>query len=139
VKDKLLHLLGLMRRANAIAVGEVNTGAAARGGKAKLLLLASDASENARHRAEGFSAGRNLPLAELPFTKEEFSSAVGLNGGSMAAITDLGFANALLKALAAEEPARYAALALETDARYERERKQQQTRNKRIGKRRTNV
>ena len=139
MRDKLLHLLGLMRRANAIAVGEVNTGAAARGGKAKLLLLASDASENARHRAEGFSAGRNLPLAELPFTKEEFSSAVGVNGGSMAAITDLGFANALLKALAAEEPERYAALALETQARYERERKQQQTRNKRIGKRRTNV
>ena len=139
MREKLLHLLGLMRRANAIAVGEMNTGAAARGGKAKLLLLASDASENARDRAEGFSAGRNLPLTELPFTKEEFSSAVGVNGGSMAAITDLGFANALLKALAAEEPERYAPLAAETEARYERERKEQQTRNKRIGIRRTNV
>ena len=139
MREKLLSLLGLMRRANALAVGEVNTGSTARAGKAKLLLLASDASENARRRAEGFAAGRKLSLTVLPFTKEEFSSAVGLNGGSMAAITDLGFANALLKALAAEEPARYAALASETEARYERERKQQQTRNKRIGKRRTNV
>ena len=138
MRENSLHLLGLMRRANAIAVGEVNTGAAARGGKARLLLLASDASDNAARRAEGFSAGRDLPLAALPFTKEEFSAALGVNGGSMAAITDLGFANALLKALAADEPERYAALASETEARYERERKRQ-TRNKRIGKRRTNV
>ena len=58
MRDKLLHLLGLMRRANALAVGEVNTGSTARAGKAKLLLLASDASENARRRAEGFAAGR---------------------------------------------------------------------------------
>ena len=139
MREKILHLLGLMRRANAIAVGEVNTGATARGGKAKLLLLASDASENARHRAEGFTAGRNLPLLELPFTKEEFSSCVGVNGGSMAAITDLGFANALLKALAIEQPERYGALAAELEARYARSRNDQQGRNKRIGKRRTNV
>ena len=139
MREKLLRLLGLMRRANALAVGETNTGSCARAGKAELLLLARDASDNARKRAEGFAAGHGVETVELPFTKEEFSSAVGVNGGSMAAITDLGFANALLKALAAEEPERYAALALETQARYERERKQQQTRNKRIGKRRTNV
>ena len=139
MREKVLSLLGLMRRANALAVGETNTGSCARAGKAELLLLACDASDNARKRAEGFAAGHGVETVELPFTKEEFSSAVGVNGGSMAAITDLGFANALLKALAAEEPERYAALALETEARYERERKQQQTRNKRIGKRRTNV
>ena len=73
MREKLLSLLGLMRRANAIAVGEVNTGSAARAGKAKLLLLAADASENARHRAEGFAAGRGLPLSALPFTKEEIA------------------------------------------------------------------
>ena len=118
MREKILHLLGLMRRANAIAVGEVNTGAAAHGGKAKLLLLASDASDNARHRAEGFTAGRTVPQLELPFTKEEFSSAVGVNGGSMAAITDLGFANALLKALAAEDPERYGAAAQAMEERW---------------------
>ena len=44
MSDKILNMLGLMRRANAIQIGETNTGAAVRGGKAKLLLLAADAS-----------------------------------------------------------------------------------------------
>ena len=46
--DKILNMLGLMRRANAIQIGETNTGSAVRAGKAKLLLLASDASDNAK-------------------------------------------------------------------------------------------
>ena len=44
MSERLLNMLGLMRKAGAIAIGEVNTGGACRGGKAKLLLLASDAS-----------------------------------------------------------------------------------------------
>ena len=139
MREKALHLLGLMRRANAIAVGEVNTGSTARAGKARLLLLAADASENARRRAEGFAAGRAAPLITLPFTKEELASAVGLSGGSMAAITDLGFANALMQALAAEEPERFGAEAEELARRYARERERTQVQKKRIGKRRTNV
>ena len=43
MREKTLNLLGLMRKANAIAVGETNTGGAVRAGKAKLLLLAADA------------------------------------------------------------------------------------------------
>ena len=139
MREKILPLLGLMRRANAIAVGEGNTGGAAKAGKAKLLLLASDASENARRRAEGFAAGRGLPLTTLPFTKEEFASAVGLSGGSMAAVTDLGFAAALLKALAEDEPERYGAEAERMAERCARLRANTQVRTKRIGKRRTDA
>ena len=139
MREKILPLLGLMRRANAIAVGEVNTGGAAKAGRAKLLLLASDASENARRRAEGFAAGRALPLTTLPFTKEEFASAVGLSGGSMAAVTDLGFAAALLKALAEDEPERYGAEAERMAERCARLRANTQVRTKRIGKRRTDA
>lgn len=107
MRENTLRLLGLMRRANALAFGELNTGAAARAGKAALLLLASDASENARKRAQGFAAARQLPLTVLPFTKAEFASAVGLGGGSMAAVTDAGFAGALLRALAGDDPETY--------------------------------
>ena len=139
MRERILSLLGLMRRATAIAVGEDNTGAAARAGKAKLLLLAADASENARRRAEGFAAGRQLPLSTLPFTKEAFASAVGLSGGSMAAVTDLGFAAALLKALAKEEPERYGAEARRMEETYARSRTGTQVRTKRIGKRRTDA
>ncbi|MBQ7895286.1 MAG: 50S ribosomal protein L7 [Oscillospiraceae bacterium] len=144
MKDKILNNLGLMRRANAIAIGETNTGAAARAGKAVLLLLASDASNNARSRAEGFVYGKSTIMITLPFTKEEISDHVGVNGCSMAAVTDTGFANALMKSLAAlcpdsyEEPARQMAERFSKAAKRKKEAAAHE-RNKRNGKRRTNA
>ena len=43
MREKALNLLGLMRKANAVQIGETDAGAAARAGSAKLLILASDA------------------------------------------------------------------------------------------------
>ncbi len=142
MREKTLNLLGLMRRANAIAVGETNTGTAARAGKAKLLLIAADASDNAKHRAEGFINGRNAIKIELPFTKAELSGALGLPGCSMAAVTDMGFSNALIKLLNELSEGKYQAEAEELGKRFEKaERRKAETkaheRNKRIGKRRT--
>ena len=107
MRENTLRLLGLMRRANALSTGEESTGSSARAGKAALLLLARDASENARKRAQGFAAARQLPLVTLPCTKAEFAAAVGVSGGAMAAVTDAGFAGALLRALAGEDPETY--------------------------------
>lgn len=97
--DKTLSLLGLMRRANAIAIGETATGNAARSGEAKLIVIASDASENARKRASGFAYGKKLEIVTLPYTKDEISAATGRPGCSMAAVCDKGFADALQKRL----------------------------------------
>lgn len=97
--DKTLSLLGLMRKANAISIGETATGKAARDGDAKLILIATDATQNARKRAEGFAAAARLKITELPYTKDEISAATGKPGCSMAAVCDRGFADALLKRL----------------------------------------
>ena len=67
--DKAANYLGLMRKAGRIALGEHDAGAAARAGKACLLLLAQDASDNARKRAEGFAHAAQAPLLRLPYTK----------------------------------------------------------------------
>ncbi len=143
MREKTLKFLGLMRRANALQVGENNTGEAVRSGKAKLLLLAADASDNARKRAESFVGGRSCLLLCLPFSKEELSAALGLGGCSMAAVTDLGFANALIKRLRELDPDAYADAAEEVARRFSRaERRKSETakeRDKRNGKRRTNV
>lgn len=144
MSERLLNMLGLMRRANAVDIGETNTGGTCRAGKAKLLVLAADASDNARSRAEGFVRGRNVVTVCLPFTKEEISGHVGLRGCSMAAITDIGFANAFIKALSLEYPGRYDEAAAEVEQRFSKaERRKKKAaaheRNKRIGKRRTNV
>ena len=144
MKDRILNNLGLMRRANAISIGETNTGAAARAGKAVLLLLASDASANARNRAEGFVYGKNTIIITLPFTKEEISDRVGVNGCSMLAVTDIGFANALMKSLAALWPESFTEPAEQMAARFSKAAKRKSEaaaheRNKRNGKRRTNA
>ena len=107
MREKTLNLLGLMRKANAIAVGETNTGGAVKAGKAKLLLLAADASDNARSRARGFTHGRDVVTVTLPFTKDEIAAHVGVSSCAMAAITDIGFANAFMKSLAAAVPEGY--------------------------------
>ena len=141
MREKALHLLGLMRRANAIQVGEDKAGAAVHGGKARLLLLASDAADNARRRAEQFVNGRRTQLLDLPFTKDELAGALGISGGAMLAVTDLGFAKALMDILAAMEPERYTAAAAETARRLEKaQRRKKETAAKRnisTGKRRT--
>lgn len=144
MREKTLNLLGLMRKANAIAVGETNTGGAVRAGKAKLLLLAADASDNARSRARGFTHGRDIVTVTLPFTKDEIAAHVGVSSCAMAAITDIGFANAFMKSLAAAVPDGYDESAAEIQRRFEKadRRKKEATaheKNKRIGKRRNNV
>lgn len=144
MREKTLNLLGLMRKANAIAVGETNTGGAVRAGKAKLLLLAADASDNARSRARGFTHGRDIVTVTMPFTKDEIAAHVGVSGCAMAAITDIGFANAFMKSLAAAVPDGYDESAAEIQRRFEKaDRRKKEAaaheKNKRIGKRRNNV
>ncbi len=144
MREKTLNLLGLMRKANAIAVGETNTGGAVRAGKAKLLLLAADASDNARSRARGFTHGRDIVTVTLPVTKDEIAAHVGVSGCAMAAITDIGFANAFMKSLAAAVPDGYDESAAEIQRRFEKaDRRKKEAaaheKNKRIGKRRNNV
>lgn len=144
MREKTLNLLGLMRKANAIAVGETNTGGAVRAGKAKLLLLAADASDNARSRARGFTHGRDVVTVTLPFTKDEIAAHVGVSGCAMSAITDIGFANAFMKSLAAAVPEGYDESTAEIQRRFEKaDRRKKEAaaheKNKRIGKRRNNV
>ncbi len=143
MRDKALKLLGLMRRANAIQPGEDRAGEAMQAGKARMLLLASDAADNARRRAEHLVNGRRAPLVELPFDRAELGGALGLGGCSMAAVTDLGFAAALTKLLAELDGERYASLAEETERRRGKaERRKKETealkRTDRNGVRRTN-
>ena len=105
--DRAIGLIGLMRRAGAIEIGEDNSGSAVSAGKAKLLLTAADASENALRHAERFMQGRVITVP-LHYTRDELGKALGIGGCSMAAVTDIGFANALMKALSEQEPDMYA-------------------------------
>jgi ribosomal protein L7Ae-like RNA K-turn-binding protein len=102
--NRILNYIGLAKKAGALALGEEDTGAAVRAGKAKLLILAADASDNAERRAEGFVYGTQTALITVPFTKETLARITGAGGCAMAAFMDLGLAAAFTGALAAAEP-----------------------------------
>lgn len=128
-----LRILGLARRAGKAEIGEEAVGKAARGGKVRLILLASDASGNAAKRAEGFGFTAKAPVVVLEVPKTELGRALGLAGPAMAAVTDTGLAAALAETLAAGDAARYGQAALALKQRAEAEK---QTPGGRSGRRR---
>ena len=122
-----------------IALGEHDAGAAARAGKACLLLLAQDASDNARKRAEGFAYTAQAPLLRLPYTKQTLSERLGKTGCAIAAVTDPGLAKAFVSALAQADPEQYSNTAAELAAKTRTDMGTAQTSGGRNGKRRKRV
>ena len=109
--SKALNYLGIARMSGNIELGEENAKALIKAGKARLLLLAGDASDGVKKRAEGYVYGFRTPVVELPFTKEELGGAVGRAQCAIAAVRDLGLARSMAGALAAEYGERYASVA----------------------------
>ena len=74
MREKALKLLGLMRRANAIQPGEDRAGEAVQAGKARLLLLASDAAVSRRSWEQmeppGYAASYKLQTKTLRWLAE---------------------------------------------------------------------
>ena len=97
--NRAANYISIAKKAGLIELGEANTGAAAREGKARLVILASDASANAADRARSFVSGRSAPLMTAPLTKTEIAGAAGKSECSVAAFTDLGIAASFAAAL----------------------------------------
>lgn len=128
--DKILNMIGLAKKAGRLEVGEEPTGAAARARDARLLLLASDAAENSARRLRHFADAGQCLWVRLPVTKDALGSAVGRSSCAMCAVTDIGFANALVKKLAAkDEKFAPAAAALDVKAARALERKREKERH----------
>lgn len=123
---KALGLLSLARRGRNIEVGEEPVGALARAGKARLIVVASDASEHTVRRVQSFVAGTRQQWLQIPFDKELLGQSVGRTECAVAALTDASMAVAFVKAL--DDPAQYAALLEQLDekARKLRQRQQEQ-------------
>ncbi len=115
--SKAIDYLGIARMSGNIEVGEENAKSLIKSGKARLLIIASDTSDHAKRRAEGYVFECSTPLVVVPYTKQDISFAVGKAGCSMAALQDLGLAESFMRALAAEYGDGYADLAAELDAK----------------------
>ena len=105
--DKALNYLALARKGGRVELGEEPVGAAARAGKAYLIVVASDAGDHTWRRAKSYAAGTDQQCVRLAVTKEEMGFVVGRQSLAIAAITDVQLALALVNALG--QPEKYKA------------------------------
>ena len=103
--DDLLRMIGLAQRGGHLAVGEEPAGAACREKDCRLLLVAADAADNTRRRAESFAREGQCLRVILPCTREELGRAVGRGVCALAAVTDTGLALAVAERLERLDPA----------------------------------
>ena len=101
--DKALNLLALARKAGLAELGEEPVGAAARGLKAHLILVAGNASDHTWRRAKSFAAGTDQTCVRVKYTKDEMGFAIGRQELAIAAITDAGMGLSIVEALGESE------------------------------------
>lgn len=133
--DNILHMVGLALRAGRLEVGEEPVGAACRARDCRLILVARDAADNSFRRVRHFADAGQCLWVSLPCTKEELGQAVGRTACAMAAVTDIGFAEAIGRKLAALEPEKYGVTAEKLQVKAERaaqRRKEQQAHQRNV-------
>lgn len=139
--EQILSTLGLALRAGSVAVGEEPVGSAARAKHARLILVTSDAAPGSVRRAFAFAQTGACLCLVIPAEKAALGRALGRTSCAMCAVTDIGFAGALGKKLAALDPAHFAEASgrLEIKAQRAAQRREEQQRhekNVREGRRR---
>lgn len=139
--EHILSMLGLALKAGRVEVGEEPVGAAARAKKARVIFVAQDAAPSSVRRAQSFARTGSTLCVTLPAGKDTLGSSLGRTSVAMCAVTDIGFAESLVKKLAALDSETYqdAADTLAVKAKRARERKEEQLRhekNLRQGKKR---
>ena len=95
-RDKALGMLGLATRAGKSCSGEVSAENALKKGKAALVIISEDASDNTVKHFTDMSAYRNVACIRLG-TKDELGKFCGKSFRSVAVVTDPGFAGQIRK------------------------------------------
>ena len=135
--NRALNYLALAKKGRLVELGEEPVGAVTRAVKARLVVVANDASDHTWRRAKSFVAGTEQQCIRVPFTKEELGFVGGRTSLAIAAFTDAALALAFVKALPAPEKFKDVAEALEIKAKKLRQRKDEakaHQRNVRKGK-----
>lgn len=121
--DKALQLLSLARKGRRVEVGEEPVDNCVRNGHARLIIVASDASEHTLRHIRNITANTRQPYLQVPFTKQDLGWSMGRGVCAVAALTDPALAKSFVQALG--EPEKYADLLAGLSVRVERIRKRQ--------------
>ena len=110
-QEKALHLLGIARKANRLAIGEEPAGIACRSGKAR--LLREDYCDGLGDCLPACPAGAisffrrcrsgKPAWMQVGFTKEELGNGLGCNACALCAVLDPALAKAFVEALGTGE------------------------------------
>ena len=95
-RNKVLSLLGLATRAGKIKSGSFLTEQAVKAGKAYLVLIAGDASENTKKLFRNMCSFYHTPF-QVYGSKEALGRAIGKTYRASLAVTDQNFAKAIAK------------------------------------------
>lgn len=96
--NKIISLLGLAMKAGRVVSGEFMTEKSVKTGKAYLVLVAADASENTRKKFRNMCSFYEVPLYFIE-TKEILGRAIGREFRASLAVQDENFASALRREL----------------------------------------
>lgn len=98
MKDKVLSLLGLAARGRNLVSGEFSTEKAVKEGKAKLVIVSSEASDNTKKMFRNMCSFYQIPIYFYA-SKEALGYAVGKQMRALVAVTDKGLADGIIKHL----------------------------------------
>lgn len=101
-RDKVLSLIGLAMKAGKCVSGETMTESETKSGKAKLVIIADDASENTKKKFRDMCSYYKVPICFYG-KKDTLGNAMGKEFRSSAAILDKGFADGIQKQLSNQE------------------------------------
>lgn len=97
-RDSVLSLLSIAKKAGRIAAGEFQTEHAVKSGKASLVIVSQEASENTKKKFRNMCAFYEVPVYSYG-TKVQLGAAIGCEFRASLAVTDEGLAKSLEKQL----------------------------------------
>ena len=101
-QNKVYSLLGLATRSRKTDSGEFMTEKAVKSGKAYLVIVADDASDNTKKEFTNMCHFYRVPICFYG-TKDELGHAMGKEMRASLAVTDEGFSKSLIKLLSVTE------------------------------------
>lgn len=98
MKDKVLGMIGLCRRAGRISAGGDRCSESVKKRAARLVIMAADASENTKKNIRNSCAYYNIFHIEYA-DKEQLGKSIGMRECSALSVNDENFAEAILDRL----------------------------------------
>ena len=93
---KILSMLGIAKKAGKVASGEFLCEESIRNGKAKVVIVSDEASDNTKKRFRDKTTYYQVPLYER-FSMEALGKAIGSETRAVISVNDAGIARTIIK------------------------------------------